>query len=80
MPGFVALLTRDIERTKTVYLVSGLERTLVESVGMKPAPSVRWALEQIIAQHNPKTINIMPHATMTFPIVDKECCAASQGS
>jgi nickel-dependent lactate racemase len=80
MPGFVALMTLGFEQTKTIYLVSGLESALVESVGMKPAPSVRWALEQIIAQHSPKTINIMPHATMTFPIVDKECCAASQGS
>ncbi len=66
MPGFVALRTKQIMDSKTVYLVSSLDAATVARVGMRPASSVAAALAEAL----PGTggiVHVMPHGTLTFP-------------
>lgn len=67
MPGFVALRTKQIMESKTVYLVSGLEPALVRGVGMRPAASVAAALAEALPGAG--LAHVMPHGTLTFPQV-----------
>jgi len=70
MPGFVALRTAEILQTKRIYLVSGLDDELVKKVGMIPVKTVSEAFESILSGGGKlRTINIMPYASMTLPIL-----------
>ncbi|MDT8902349.1 nickel-dependent lactate racemase [Anaeroselena agilis] len=66
MPGFVALRTRQILESKTVYLVSGLAAETAARVGMKPAASVAAALAEALPAGG-GLVHVMPHGTLTFP-------------
>ncbi len=66
MPGFVALRTKQILESKTVYLVSGLDAATAARVGMKPAASVAGALAAALPAAG-GLVHIMPHGTLTFP-------------
>jgi len=70
MPGFVALRTAEILKNNTVYLVSGLDQSIVENVGMRPVQSVDEALELIMCNNNVSSVHIMPYGSMTFPILN----------
>jgi len=69
MPGFVALRTAEIMLNKTVYLVSSLEREVVEEVGMIPVDSIDEALEIINEKQQIESVHIMPHGSITYPII-----------
>lgn len=69
MPGFVALRTAEILLNNTVYLLSSLERKIVESVGMIPVSSIDEALKMIQEKHQVKSVHIMPHGSITYPII-----------
>jgi nickel-dependent lactate racemase len=66
MPGFVALRTKQILESKTVYLVSGLAAATAAQVGMRPAASVADALAAALPKGG-GLVHIMPHGTLTFP-------------
>ncbi|WP_028307704.1 nickel-dependent lactate racemase [Desulfitibacter alkalitolerans] len=69
MPGFVALRTAEVQLNKTVYLVSSLEREVVERVGMRPVSSIDEGLKIIQEKQQVKSVHIMPHGSITYPIV-----------
>jgi len=66
MPGFVALRTKQILTKKTVYLVSGLDRSMAARVGMRPAESVAEALAAALPATG-GVVQIMPHGSLTYP-------------
>jgi len=66
MPGFVALRTKQITESKTVYLVSGLDAATAARVGMRPAASVKGALAAALPAGG-GLVHVMPHGTLTFP-------------
>jgi len=68
MPGFVALRTAEIIKNNSVYLVSSLDKKLVEKVGMKPVNSVQEALTLIAEGEVIKNVQVMPYGSLTFPI------------
>jgi len=69
MPGFVALRTAEIIKNNSVYLVSGLDKKLVEKVGMKPVNSVQEALTLIAKGKTIQNVQVLPYGSLTFPLV-----------
>ncbi|MDW7674543.1 MAG: nickel-dependent lactate racemase [Bacillota bacterium] len=70
MPGFVALRTASIMNSAQVVLISSLPEDLVKGLGMRPAPSMAEALKLAEELAGPmKSVAIMPHGALTFPIV-----------
>jgi len=73
MDGFVALRTASIMSTSRVILISSLADVIVTGVHMIPAENPEKALK--IAQgflKDIKTAAIMPHASLTFPILTND--------
>jgi len=69
MPGFVALRTAEIIKNNKVYLVSGLDKSLVKKIGMEPVDSVQQALDLIGKEKAIQKVQIMPYGSLTFPLV-----------
>lgn len=75
MPGFVALRAASIMSTSRVILISSLADDIVRGVNMIPAENPEKALK--IAGgllKDVKTIAIMPHASLTFPVLTDNNC------
>jgi len=68
MPGFVALRTAEIIKNNKVYLVSGLDKKLVEKIGMIPVNSAQEALDLIAKEKAIQNVQIMPYGSLTFPL------------
>ncbi len=68
VPGFVvyrvALLARNVGR---LYLVSDMEPSIVEKVGIIPKPSIQAALDESLEMMPEGKVLLMPHASQTIP-------------
>jgi nickel-dependent lactate racemase len=68
VPGFVvyrvALLARSVER---LYLVSDLEPSIVEKIGIIPKPTIQAALDESLEMMPEGNVLLMPNASQTIP-------------
>ncbi len=68
VPGFVvyrvALLARSVDR---LYLVSDMEPSIVEKIGIVPKPSIQAALDESLEMMPEGRVLLMPHASQTIP-------------
>ncbi len=68
VPGFVvyrvALLARSVGR---LYLVSDLEPSIVEKIGIIPVSSIQAALDESLEMMPEGKVLLMPHASQTIP-------------
>lgn len=70
VPGFVvyrvALLARSVNR---FYLVSDIQPSIVEKIGIIPKPSIQAALDESLEMMPEGKVLLMPHASQTIPYV-----------
>ncbi len=68
VPGFVvyrvALLARSVGR---LYLVSDMQPSIVEKIGIIPKPTIQAALDESLEMMPEGRVLLMPHASQTIP-------------
>ncbi len=65
MNGGTALALRMKAEASRIYLHSSLDASIVEKIGLRPAQEVQRTLDEILAEHDIKTVAVLPEGAVT---------------